>query len=82
MLKPSYYMVVLGTLLASSPAYAYLDPGTGSILIQALLASIAVASAGVATFWAQIRAFFSRFSRRKSADRSTDRADDDDTSHS
>jgi hypothetical protein len=42
-------------LLLSSPAYAYLDPGTGSILLQGLLAALAAASAAVAAFWSQIR---------------------------
>jgi len=50
--------VVVGLL--ASPAYAYLDPGTGSILVQALLAALAVASAGVVAFWTRIRQLFSR----------------------
>ena len=48
------------TLLAASPAYAYLDPGTGSILVQALLAGLAVASAAVAAFWTRIRQLLTR----------------------
>ncbi len=48
------------TLLAASPAYAYLDPGTGSILVQALLAGLAVGSAAVAAFWSRIRQLFVR----------------------
>ncbi len=48
------------TWLAASPAYAYLDPGTGSILVQALLAGLAVASAAVAAFWTRIRQLFAR----------------------
>jgi hypothetical protein len=44
-------------LLASRPAYAYLDPGTGSILVQGLLAALAVGSAAVAAFWSRIRRF-------------------------
>ena len=44
-------------VLASAPAYAYLDPGTGSILVQGLLAALAAGSAAVAAFWSQIRRF-------------------------
>ena len=33
---------LVGTLLTlSSPAYAYLDPGTGSMLLQGLIAGVA-----------------------------------------
>jgi hypothetical protein len=53
-------------LLASTPAYAYLDPGTGSMLVQGLLAALAVVSAAVAAFWTRIRQLLS--SRRKPAD--------------
>jgi hypothetical protein len=52
-------VMTLIAVLASAPAYAYLDPGTGSILVQALLAALAAGSAAVAAFWSQIRRFFS-----------------------
>jgi hypothetical protein len=58
--------VALFLVLLSSPAYAYLDPGTGSMLVQALVAGLAVASAAVAAFWTRIRQLFSR--RGKPAD--------------
>lgn len=64
-------------LLASSPAYAYLDPGTGSILVQGLLAALAAASATVAAFWSQIRGFFAR---RRGARAPADRGDHDSAS--
>jgi hypothetical protein len=45
-------------LLAATPAYAYLDPGTGSIVLQALLAGLAVGTAAIAAFWTRIRQLF------------------------
>lgn len=38
-------------ILEPSPAYAYLDPGTGSILLQSTLASIAAAGATITYCW-------------------------------
>lgn len=35
----------------SAAAHAYLDPGTGSILVQSLLAGIAGAAAVVSLYW-------------------------------
>ena len=36
---------------------AYIDPGSGSILIQVILASCL---GGIAVFWSKIKAFFTR----------------------
>jgi hypothetical protein len=49
----------------SAVANAYLDPGTGSILVQSLLAGIAGAVAVVSLYWQRLKAFFSN--KRKSS---------------
>jgi len=41
----------------ATPSYAYLDPGTGSILLQSLLASIAVAMGVLRFHWHSFKAF-------------------------
>jgi hypothetical protein len=66
-------MTVL-VLLVSRSAYAYLDPGTGSMLVQGLLAAIAVASAAVAAFWTRI---VQLFRGRRHPGRPVDRDDPD-----
>lgn len=47
-----------------SLAFAYLDPGTGSLILQALLGAIAAFAVAVTTFWARIRIFIARFRHR------------------
>lgn len=42
----------------SAAAHAYLDPGTGSILVQSLLAGIAGAVAVIGLYWQRVKAFF------------------------
>ena len=42
----------------SAAAHAYLDPGTGSILVQSLLAGIAGAVAVVSLYWQRVKRFF------------------------
>jgi uncharacterized protein (DUF2062 family) len=49
----------------SSAAHAYLDPGTGSILVQSLLAGIAGAVAVIGLYWQRVKAFF--VNRRRSS---------------
>ena len=57
--------LVLGlSVLFPSIAYAYIDPGTGSMMIQALLALLATVSVSVGIFWKRIRSFFTRLLSR------------------
>ena len=54
---------------------AYLDPGTGSLILQAVIAAFAGAVVVVTTYWQKIRAFFRRSSRDSE---SSDTAPNDD----
>ncbi len=42
---------------------AYLDPGTGSLILQALVATLAGAVVAITSYWQKIRTFFRRSSR-------------------
>ena len=43
-------------MLALSPnAYAYLDPGTGSMLLQSLIGAVAAAGMVLSLFWQRIK---------------------------
>jgi uncharacterized membrane protein len=46
-------------MVFSKPAYAYLDPGTGSILLQGLIAAVAGVLATGGIYWNKIKNFFS-----------------------
>jgi hypothetical protein len=50
-------LLVLATCFVSvaKPAYAYIDPGTGSLVIQAVLAAVLTVGATVKVFWHQIK---------------------------
>lgn len=50
-------LVVLGS---AENAHAYLDPGTGSLILQALIGCVAVGLLVLKRQWARIRAFFAR----------------------
>jgi len=43
------------------PAYAYLDPGTGSFVIQILIGAVLSTFFAVKMFWKKITAFVRRF---------------------
>ncbi len=51
-------------LLGASDARAYIDPGTGSVAFQLLIAGLVAASYAVKTFWKNIRGLLGgRFAR-------------------
>ena len=43
-------------LLAAAPAMAYLDPGTGSMLLQVILGGLAAVGVALKLYWYKIRA--------------------------
>lgn len=45
---------------------AYLDPGTGSIILQALVAGFMGAMLAIKLFWAKITAFFRKLRGKES----------------
>lgn len=51
--------LAIACLMYASPSYAYLDPGTGSIILQSILASIAVAMGVLRLYWHRFKAFVS-----------------------
>jgi hypothetical protein len=52
--------LLLALVLTPSPAWAYLDPGTGSIILQVLLGGVGGALVIARLYWGQIKEFFSR----------------------
>lgn len=53
------FLSLLVSTVMAAPAYAYLDPGTGSIILQSILAGIAVAMGVLRLYWYRLKAFFS-----------------------
>ncbi len=64
MFKANYSKLALfcaiQAILWESTAYAYLDPGTGSMMLQALIGAIAGTIAAVSLYWRKIKSFFSK----------------------
>jgi hypothetical protein len=61
----------------SAAAHAYLDPGTGSILVQSLLAGIAGAVAIVSLYWHRLKAFFVNLRKPRDSGASATSTDND-----
>lgn len=57
--KRSILLSLMAIVILTTPAYAYLDPGTGSILLQALIGGIAASVTVISMYYQRIKAFFS-----------------------
>ena len=55
-MKSWQWFVVLLLVLLAGPVDAYLDPGTGSMLLQVILGGIAAVGVAIKLFWYKIRA--------------------------
>lgn len=70
-MKPSVIAASIAFVgLSTGDAYAYLDPGTGSILLQAIIATVASSLFVIKMYWHKFRGLLG-----------LNRNADDDTSH-
>ena len=51
--------------MTPSKAYAYLDPGTGSIILQAILGFIAAAITSISIYWTKFKSLLNKIFRKK-----------------
>ena len=54
-MKFRHVLTAVVLLLAADPVLAYLDPGTGSMLLQVILGGIAAVGVALKLFWHKIR---------------------------
>ena len=54
------FVILAWITVFPSEAFAYLDPGTGSLLVQTLVAALAAAGYALKLYWSRIRLFFRR----------------------
>ena len=62
-------MLALTLLTASTPAFAYLDPSTASMVISAIVGLLATISLAIKTYWYKLKSFFSKDKSADSASR-------------
>lgn len=54
------YLSIFALSFFPLPVLAYLDPGTGSLIIQSLLAAIAAAFVALNHYWDKVKSMFKR----------------------
>ena len=63
-----HFLIIVFIFLMSTNSYAYIDPGTGGILLQALLGAIAAIGAYITIYWRKFKNFLSKIFKVKKKD--------------
>lgn len=63
---------IISTFFIVTNAYAYLDPGTGSFILQAIIGFLAALSAGFLYYFNKIKNFFLKIFKKKNNNEKTD----------
>ena len=64
MIKFLVYNIIAIFLIVTN-AYAYLDPGTGSIILQAILGFIAATVASISIYWTKFKIILKKIFSKK-----------------
>jgi len=63
---------IIAIFLIVTNAYAYLDPGTGSFILQAIIGFLAALSAGFLYYWTKVKNFFLKLFKKNNNNEKTD----------
>jgi len=64
-MKKIIFVTLIFNFFFINHAFAYLDPGTGGIILQALLGAIAAAASYCAFYWNKVKNFFKKIFNKK-----------------
>ena len=57
-LKYTLFSMVVGLTFFSDSAMAYIDPGSGSVVMSAIVGFLVAAGIAVKTYWYKLKTFF------------------------
>ena len=58
-------LCIITLIIFPTKAFAYLDPGTGSIILQAILGFIAATVASISIYWEKFKSLISKLFDKK-----------------
>ena len=57
-------IILLSFFILTTKAHAYLDPGTGSIILQAIVGAFAAFFTSVYIFWSKVKSFYKKIYKK------------------
>ena len=73
-----FLIILIFIVLNPSFAYAYLDPGTGSIILQAIIGVIAASLTAISIYWEKFKSIISKIFMRDKKQENKDMSKIDD----
>ena len=64
-MNKNFFITFIFFILFNNKAFAYLDPGTGSIILQSILWAIAAVVAWGGIYWQKIKDFYKKKFKKK-----------------
>ena len=64
-MKKYILVTIMFIFFLNNNAHSYLDPGSGSIILQAILGFIAAALATASYYWTKLKIFFSKLFKKE-----------------
>ena len=63
------FIIFFFIFILTNEANAYIDPGSGSIIIQAIIGGLAAAGTTITIYWNKIKRFFSKNKKNSDDDK-------------
>ena len=71
-----FILIILSIITFPKYSYAYLDPGTGSIILQAIIGFIAAGITTISINWSKFKSLISRIFNKKEIEKDKSNSDD------
>lgn len=68
-MKSSAIVLLLGLAFFSSPVMAYIDPGSGSVIMSAIVGFFVAMAMAIKTYWYKIKSLFTRSKSKPQANK-------------
>ena len=71
-----FIFTILSVVIFPNHAYAYLDPGTGSIILQAIIGFLAASVTAISIYWSKFKSLISRIFNKKEREKDKSNSDE------
>ena len=67
---------IIAIFLIVTNAYAYLDPGTGSFILQAIIGFLAASVTAISIYWSKFKSLISKIFNKREREKDKSNSDD------
>ena len=71
-----FIFTILSIVIFPNHTYAYLDPGTGSIILQAIIGFLAASVTAISIYWSKFKSLISKIFNKREREKDKSNSDD------